>query len=147
MTLSKAHLRAFRTLLETHAGLLDALTVRFRDRELSLPYYDVLVHLSEAPGHRLRMQELARRVLLSKSGLTRLIDRMETRGLVMREASTTDARGINAVLTPSGLAALEDAVPAHEEDLVELVAAIMTEDEADTLSDLLARIRDWVQTA
>ncbi len=143
MSLSDSHLRAFRTLLEAHSQLLDALNVRFRDRELSLPYYDVLVHLSEAPAHRLRMQELARRVLLSKSGLTRLIDRMERRGLVRRAASEDDARGVNAVLTPAGLQALEAAVPAHKEDLVELVGSVMTAEEADVLTDLLGRVRDW----
>lgn len=146
MTLSDSHLRAFRTLLEAHAQLLDALSVRFRDRDLSLPYYDVLVHLSEARDHRLRMQELAHRVLLSKSGLTRLIDRMEARGLVEREVSLNDARGVNAVLTSAGLAALQDAVPAHKEDLVELVGAVMSEQEADVLADLLGRVRDWVAT-
>lgn len=145
-TLSEAHLRAFRTLLEAHAQLLDALNVRFRERELSLPYYDVLVHLSEAEDQRLRMQELASRVLLSKSGLTRLIDRMEARGLVRRESSTTDARGVNAVLTEPGLRALEEAVPAHEDDLVELVGGVLDEDEAERLADLLSRLRDWVAT-
>ncbi len=143
MSLSDSHLRAFRTLLEAHSQLLDALNVRFRDRDLSLPYYDVLVHLSEAPDQRLRMQELAHRVLLSKSGLTRLIDRMEGRGLVRRAASEADARGVNAVLTPAGLTALEAAVPAHKEDLVELVGSVMTADEADVLADLLGRVRDW----
>lgn len=143
MSLSDSHLRAFRTLLEAHSQLLDALNVRFRDRDLSLPYYDVLVHLSEAPDQRLRMQELAYRVLLSKSGLTRLIDRMEGRGLVRRAASEADARGVNAVLTPAGLTALEAAVPAHKEDLVELVGSVMTADEADVLADLLGRVRDW----
>lgn len=147
MTLSDSHLRAFRTLLEAHASLLDALNDRFRDRDLSLAYYDVLVHLSEAGDHRLRMQELANRVLLSKSGLTRLIDRMEASGLVERQASELDARGVNAVLTPAGLTALEQAVPAHREDLVELVAAVMTPEEADQVAELLGRVRDWTTAA
>ncbi len=142
MTLSESHLVAFRTLLEAHARLLEALNERFRDRDLSLTYYDVLVHLSEAPGHRLRMQQLADRVLLSKSGLTRLIDRMEDQGLVRRAPSEHDARGVNAVMTPEGLAALEAAVPAHKADLVDLVASVMTEEEADSLAALLARVRD-----
>lgn len=143
MSLSDSHLRAFRTLLEAHAQLLDALNVRFRDRDLSLPYYDVLVHLSEAPDQQLRMQELAHRVLLSKSGLTRLIDRMEARGLVRRAASEADARGVNAVLTRAGLTALEAAVPVHKDDLVDLVGSVMTAEEADVLTELLGRVRDW----
>ncbi len=142
MSLSPSHLQAFRSLLEAHARLLDALNVRFRDRDISLTFYDVLVHLSEAPDRRLRMQELADRVLLSKSGLTRLVDRMQREGLVRREASDTDARGINAVLTDHGLATLEAAVPAHRQDLVELLASVLDEDEADQLTELLVRIRD-----
>lgn len=142
MSLSASHLQAFRSLLEAHARLLDALNVRFRDREISLTFYDVLVHLSEAPERRLRMQELADRVLLSKSGLTRLVDRMEQRQLVRREASDRDARGINAVLTDHGMATLEAAVPAHQQDLVDLVASVLTEQDADELTDLLRRIRD-----
>lgn len=142
MELSASHLRAFRTLLEAHARLLDALNVRFRDRTISLTFYDVLVHLSEAPDQRLRMQELADRILLSKSGLTRLVDRMERRGLVRREASDTDARGINAVLTEQGLATLEAAVPAHQQDLVDLLSSVLSEQEADQLAALLGRIRD-----
>lgn len=141
-TLSDTHLRAFRTLLEAHARLLDALNLRFRDRDLSLTHYDVLVQLSEAPDRRLRMQELANHVLLSKSGLTRLIDRMEGHDLVRREASATDARGVNAVLTDRGLRALEAAVPAHRADLLDLVAAVMDEDEARTMTELLGRVRD-----
>lgn len=140
--LSDMHLRAFRTLLEAHARLLDALNVRFRDRDLSLTYYDVLVQLSEAPDRRLRMQELAHHVLLSKSGLTRLIDRMEDQGLVRREASAADARGVNAVMTDGGLAALEAAVPAHKADLLDLVATVMDEQEARVMADLLGRVRD-----
>ena len=142
MELSASHLRAFRSLLEAHSRLLDALNVRFRDRTISLTFYDVLVHLSEAPDRRLRMQELADRILLSKSGLTRLVDRMERRGLVRREASDADARGINAVLTDQGLATLEAAVPSHQQDLVELLSSVLTEQEADDLAELLDRIRD-----
>ncbi|MBY5163549.1 MarR family winged helix-turn-helix transcriptional regulator [Salsipaludibacter albus] len=142
MTLSPSHLQAFRSLLEAHARLLVALDDRFRDREISLTFYDVLVHLSEAPDRRLRMQELAQRVLLSKSGLTRLVDRMEQGNLVRREASDRDARGINAVLTDHGLATLEAAVPAHRQDLVDLVSSVIDEREADELAELLGRIRD-----
>ena len=78
-------LHAWRAFLEAHAR-----TPERRERELRgeqgipLAWYDVLVHLHEADGHRLRMQDLAGEVLLSKSGLTRLIDRMERAGLVQR---------------------------------------------------------------
>lgn len=139
--LSDVHLGAFRALLETHRRLVDAIEARLAVRDLPLSQYDVLVQLSEAEGRRLRMQELAERVLLSKSGLTRLVDRMEAAGYVEREIAKDDARGINAVLTDKGLAALEAAVPAHKDDVVDLFACVMSEQEAAMLTDVLDRVR------
>ena len=140
-SLSDAHLDAFRALLETHRRLVDAIEARLASRDLPLSQYDVLVQLSEADERRLRMQELAERVLLSKSGLTRLVDRMESAGYVTREIAKDDARGINAVLTDRGLAALEAAVPAHKQDVVDLFACEMSEDEATILTDILRRVQ------
>ncbi|MHB1575462.1 MAG: MarR family winged helix-turn-helix transcriptional regulator [Candidatus Dormibacteria bacterium] len=81
-------------------------------QRLPLAEYDVLVQLSEAPEGRLRMAQLADRVLLSRSGLTRLIERLEAGGLVRREVCPSDARGAFAVLTEDGMARLE--VAAHD---------------------------------
>ena len=72
------------------------------EHQLPLASYDVLVQLVEAPDRRLRMTELAQRVLISRSGLTRLVDRLEREGLVRREACDDDARGLFAVLTEAG---------------------------------------------
>ena len=83
------------------------------EHDLPLPSYDVLVQLSEAPGRRLRMTELADRVLLSRSGLTRLVDRLARDGLVERQACPDDARGTLAVLTDAGLERLRTAWPTH----------------------------------
>jgi len=141
-TLDDDHLMAFRTLLEAHRRLVDAVESRLSTRDLPLNQYDVLVQLSEATEQRIRMQDLATRVLLSKSGLTRLIDRMEVGGLVTREVATSDARGVFAVLTDAGLAALEAAVPAHRQDVIDLFASTMTRDEARQLADVLGRVRD-----
>jgi len=81
--------------------------------DLPLASYDVLVQLSEAPDQALRMTELAERVLLSRSGLTRLVDRLERDGVVERQACPEDARGTLAVLTPKGLERLQAAWPTH----------------------------------
>ena len=78
-----------------------------------LAMYDVLVQLVEAPGRRLRMTELAGAVLLSRSGLSRLVDRMQTLGYVVREPSPGDARGVYAVATHAGVAALRGASRTH----------------------------------
>ena len=83
------------------------------ERGLSLADYDALVQLAIADDRRLRMSELADRVVLSRSGVSRLVDRLEADGLVARRACPTDARGSWAELTPAGLDRLRDAAPVH----------------------------------
>ncbi|MEU4406702.1 MarR family transcriptional regulator [Streptosporangium sp. NPDC023963] len=83
------------------------------EHDLALASYEVLLQLSEAPERRLRMNDLADRVLLSRSGLTRLIDRLQRDGLVEREACASDARGLFAVLTDAGAARLAEAGPTY----------------------------------
>src|SRR5687767_11095724 len=83
------------------------------EHQLPLAWYDVLVQLAHAPGRRLRMAELAERVLLSRSGLTRLVDRLVREGLVVRDSCSSDGRGVNAVLTEHGLTRLRAAAPTH----------------------------------
>lgn len=80
---------------------------------LPLASFDVLEQLAQAPHHRLRMNDLAVGVLLSRSGLTRLVDRLEREGLVARNACANDARGLFAVLTPAGRKRLADAAPTY----------------------------------
>ncbi|WP_068929176.1 MarR family winged helix-turn-helix transcriptional regulator [Planobispora rosea] len=83
------------------------------EHDLALASYDVLMQLSESPDRRLRMNDLAERVLLSRSGLTRLIDRLQRDGLVEREACASDARGLFAVLTDAGALRLAEATPTY----------------------------------
>ncbi|MEU8385246.1 MarR family transcriptional regulator [Streptosporangium sp. NPDC048865] len=83
------------------------------EHDLPLASYEVLSQLSEAPERRLRMNDLADRVLLSRSGLTRLVDRLQRDGLVEREACASDARGLFAVLTDAGAARLAEAGPTY----------------------------------
>ncbi len=107
-----------------------------------LAWYDVLTALSEAPGERLRLSELAREVVLSRSGLTRLVDRLEAAGLLRREACPDDGRGTLAVLTPAGEAALRRTWPAYARGIVAHFARHLDDDEARVLSAALGRIRD-----
>src|ERR1700761_6122695 len=111
---SDGRLDVWRSFLRAHAVVVAAL-----ERELSsqaglpLAWYDVLLQLAEAPERRLRMAELADRVLLSRSGLTRLVDRLAADGLVRRERSPDDARGTYTVLTVAGVERFRRAVPGH----------------------------------
>ena len=109
-----ATMTAWHAFLQAHARLIERLAAELQfERDLPLTWYDVLVQLQEAPGHRLRMSELAGAVLLSKSGLTRLVDRMNAVGLVFRLPDPGDRRGTFVQLTPAGLGRLREAAPVH----------------------------------
>ena len=139
----RPQLAAWRAFLEAHARTTELLARELKETEgIALTWYDVLVQLSEADDHRLRMQELADRVLLSKSGLTRLIDRMERHNLVHRSACPSDRRGTFAELTPEGLTMLRKAAPTHLRGVREHFAELFDDDEATTLTELLGRVAD-----
>ncbi len=105
---------AWRGFLRAHAYLSRVLEAELlTDQQLSLASYDVLVQLAEAPQRRLRMTELAAAVLLSRSGVTRLVDRLEQAGLVTRCRVATDGRGVAAQLTEDGVSRLRNAAPTH----------------------------------
>jgi len=105
---------AWRSFLRAHATITRVLEAELvAEQDLSLAAYDVLVQLAEAPDRRLRMTELADAVLLSRSGVTRLVDRMERAGLVERSRVAGDGRGVAAELTAEGLQRLRVASRTH----------------------------------
>jgi DNA-binding MarR family transcriptional regulator len=107
-----ARLRAWMAFLRAHAAVTRRLEAELTaERGLSLADYDALVQLAIADGRRLRMGELAERVVLSRSGVSRLVDRLVADGLAIRRACPTDARGSWAELTPAGLDRLRHAAP------------------------------------
>ena len=105
-----------------------------------LSTYDVLIELYEAPEHRLRMHELAERVVLSRSGLTRLVDRLETEGLLTRDRSRTDRRGAYAVITEQGIEALQRTWPIYAKGIAEYFAQWLTLEEAQLLESAFRHI-------
>jgi DNA-binding MarR family transcriptional regulator len=112
--LSPAELAAWSGFLRTHATLVRELDCELEEAHgLPLSSYDVLEQLQAAPGQRMRMRDLADAVLLSRSGLTRLVDRLVAEGLIRRSSCSADARGAFAVLTPKGVSTLETARPTH----------------------------------
>jgi DNA-binding MarR family transcriptional regulator len=141
--LDQSQLVAWRTFITAHAVLIDVI-----DRELvaagclPLHWYDVLVELAEAPDHRLRMHQLADQVVLSRSGLTRLVDRLAAEGLLTREQSGKDRRGTYAVLTDKGHAALRAAWPVYAKGIANHFARHLEEVEVRTLADALQRVLD-----
>jgi DNA-binding MarR family transcriptional regulator len=112
--LSDTEQLVWRRLLSVECRVRERLDHELRDAAgLTLGEYEVLVHLSEANGMALRMSELANRLLLSRSGLTRRIDGLVQQSLVARQPCDEDGRGAMAVLTPDGLASLRRAAPIH----------------------------------
>ena len=101
--------------------------------------YDILLVLEESPDQRLRMSELAELALISRSGITRLVDRLEKDGLVKRASCSHDRRAIHALLTEKGLKERERAWPIYEKALEELFASKLNDAEAKTLAKLLRR--------
>ena len=107
-------LRAWIAFLRAYAAVTRRLEAELHAaRDLGLAEYDALVQLALADGRRLRMSELAERVVLSRSGVSRLVDRLEATGLVVRAACKDDARVAWATLTDAGLERLRDAAPVH----------------------------------
>jgi DNA-binding MarR family transcriptional regulator len=112
--LTPEELGAWRGLLRVHSALVKALDAELlAAHDLPLTSYEVLINLQAAPGQRRRMAELADGVLLSRSGMTRLVDRLERDGLLTRDACTDDGRGTYAVLTEKGEACLVEARRTH----------------------------------
>jgi DNA-binding MarR family transcriptional regulator len=107
----EAFTRAFGRAIQRVPRALDADLLR--EQGMSVTEYFALVHLSEAPDGRLRMSDLAATSIRSLSGMTRIIDRLESLGLVQRERPADDGRGWHAVLTAAGLERLRAAWPTH----------------------------------
>jgi DNA-binding MarR family transcriptional regulator len=136
-----AQLAAWRALLEAHAAVTDLLERELeQERGLPLSKFEVLLKLAEAPGGRLRMLELAQSVLLSKSGLSRLVDRMEEAELVRRERCPSDRRGAYAVLTDEGRRLLRRAAPVHLRGIKEHFTSHLDEHEIRVLTAALGKV-------
>lgn len=141
MSLSREHDAAWRGFLRSSALLLRVLDAELRaEHGMSHRTYDALVQLSEAPGRRLHMKDLADALVHSTSGLTRLVDGLERAGYARREVDPANRRATLVVLTPAGLAALENAWPTHVRGVEQYFAAHVSREEARTLAKVFGRI-------
>lgn len=139
--LSPQQLATWRQFLRVHAQLVRRLEADLvAQHDLPLAWYDVLVQLAEAGTHRLRMTELAEAVLISRSGLTRLVDRMVAARLIRREPAPDDARGAFAVLTEEGYDTLKAASRTHLRGVREYAMGSFDPQELVALSGMLSRI-------
>ncbi len=139
--ISPERMGAWRAFLVAHARVTNVLAAELEaERDLPLAWYDVLVQLSETPEQQLRMQDLARAVLLSKSGLTRLVDRMVVAGLVTREPCLDDRRGTFVSMAHAGRARLDGASPVHLRGIAEHFTGHLSAADAQTLHAILERV-------
>ena len=143
---TREQLAAWRNFLRAHARITRSLeTELVAEQRLSLGSYDVLVQLAEAPRRRLRMAELADAVLLSRSGVTRLVDRMERSGLVVRERVAGDGRGVVAALTERGFDTLRTASRTHLAGVVRHFVAHLDPTELADMGRLSGKLADQVE--
>lgn len=128
-------------LLRAHAALTRQLSTRLEAQHgLTLSDFDVLAQLYLAPERALRRIDLARQVLLTASGITRLLERLERAGWVAKRACESDARVTYAVLTEKGVRKFEAAEASHRADIEELFGSRLSDDERRRLGELLAKL-------
>jgi DNA-binding MarR family transcriptional regulator len=128
-------------MLRAHAELTRALDAELtREHDLPLSSYEVLLFLGDSDEGRMRMSELADSVLLSRSGLTRLVDRLERQGLLRRERCDSDARGLFAEITDEGRAAFAEARKTHLDGVRRLFLDRFSRDELRTLGGFWEKI-------
>jgi DNA-binding MarR family transcriptional regulator len=139
--LAPAELGAWRGFLRVHSALVKALDAELLAAHgLPLTSYEVLINVQAAPGKRRRMAELADGVLLSRSGMTRLVDRLERDGLLERDRCTDDGRGTFAVLTERGEALLAEARRTHLDGVRERFLQHFAAEELEQLARLWERV-------
>jgi DNA-binding MarR family transcriptional regulator len=139
--IAQDHLDAWRGVLNAHARLTTRVEAALAEADLpQLAWYDVLWALHRAPGKALRMGELADAVTISRSGLTRLVDRIEAEGLLERHPSAEDRRAVEVAITPAGSKLLRRMWPIYEQVLRDDFEAKLTSAEAQALSAALAKV-------
>ena len=140
---SQEQISVWRSFLEVHSAVIKALEKELiEDQSFSLTWYDVLTHLSEAPGARMQHQALAGSLLLSRSGVTRLVDRMADAGLVCRESSPEDRRVSYVVMTQPGRDALGRASPGHMRGIAQHFVQYLEAGDVPLLQGFFSRVLD-----
>jgi DNA-binding MarR family transcriptional regulator len=141
--MSNPHGDAWGTLTRTHAAITERLQAALAQGDFPpLPWYEVLAALSEAPERRLKMGDLAEQLIITRGGLTKLVDRLVKAGLLERVFCETDRRVSYATLTPAGAELLEEMRPVVISELKTAFAAKLSVAEANELRSTLERVRE-----
>lgn len=132
---------AWRSLLLSQARVLAAIENDLaRDKQIPLSWYDVLLELNAAPGRRLRMAELADRVVLSRTRVSRLVNELQTEGLLTREPCPNDGRVTYATISPAGRNALRRAAPRYLDNIERHFTSLLSDDERHVIATALDRV-------
>lgn len=142
--LTESEQASWRAILRGTRLLEVALESALRESDIQLSEYEIISMLSEAPRRRLRMSELAAMVVQSRSRLTHTAKRLEERGWVGRQSSLADKRGVELVLTPAGVEALERIAQVHVQSVRDNLVDIMTPEQFQAIGDGMAIVRDYL---
>lgn len=138
--LNPTEMKAWRTYITTTVRLLEALGADLEGHGLSMPDYEILVQLSEAPDRRMRMSDLAASALLSRSRLSHRMKVMESTGWIRREPCPGDKRGYFAVMTPKGWRAIDTAAPDHLRSVRSRFMDHLSQEEQAVMAQVFDRI-------
>jgi DNA-binding MarR family transcriptional regulator len=140
--LNPTEMAAWRRYIVASRRLLEALDSDLAGHELSMPDYEILAQLSDAPDRRMRMSELADVAMLSRSRLSHRMKVMEKAGWVRREACPIDKRGFFAVMTPKGWKAIEAAAPDHVNSVRQRFVDLLDKQDQIILAEIFSRVGD-----
>ncbi|MCC3770862.1 MarR family winged helix-turn-helix transcriptional regulator [Streptomyces sp. UNOC14_S4] len=141
MSKGDVDIEAWRALLLAHNTAVRAIESDVqREGRVPLTWYDVLLELKAAGEHGLRMQEVAERVVLSRTRVSRLVDEMVRVGLVRKEADAADKRVVWAVITEDGREALRATAPAYMRGIRRHFSAYLTEEETEVVAEALTKV-------
>jgi DNA-binding MarR family transcriptional regulator len=139
--LPEGHLAAWRAYYTSFWRIFAAIEADLAAAGLpSLSWYDALYELYLAPGQHLRMSELARSALLSRSGLTRLVDKLESEQLIERQSCPSDGRVQHAQLTPKGVETLRQIWPVYRAGIAKYFASHLSAAEAEQVAGYFGRL-------
>ena len=143
--LADPRLTAVGLLLETAGGLSSRLATHLAQHDLASAEFEVLLRIARTPGQAMRMTDLAAQTLLTTSGITRVVDRLERDSLVERRACPTDRRGAFAAITDEGLGRLNEVLPEHLELVEKWFTGLLPSEDLDALLTRLRTVRDGVR--
>ena len=147
VTARDPRLRGWRDLITAHDLLVRRLDEELRDEAgMSSAEYSALLQLAESPGRRKRMNELADGIILTRGGVTRLIDRLEADGLVERDQCVSDGRGTEAVLTQGGLDRLRAASKVHLRGVSAYYFERLSDEEQETIGRVMRDIAEGIRS-